>query len=149
MDLHDSIEIDRSPDRVWDWLSDFDKKRQWMKGLLEEQWVEGVKGAKGSRFIVKIKEGPSVTPYEGTVLEAQKPRLLRSTLTGGCGKTPMTMEVGYRLIDLGGRTQLDYDCDAKLPAGGLLKLMMPLLAWFGKKQARSFHRTLKKLAEAE
>lgn len=145
--MRDSIEIDQSPEQVWSWLSEFDKKQQWMKGLLEEQWIEGRPGAKGSRFIVKIKEGPSVTPYEGVVLDAQRPRFLRCSMTGGCGKTPMTMEVGYRLIDLGGRTQLEYECGARMETGGFLKLMMPLLTWFGKMQARSFHKTLKTLVE--
>ena len=147
MEMRDAIEIDRPPEKVWEWLSDFEKKQQWMKGLLEEEWVEGPKGAKGSRFVVKIKEGPSVTPYEGVVLEAEKPRRFRSSLTGGCGKTPMTMEVGYRLIDLGGRTQVEYECDARMEMGGFMKFMMPLFTWFGKMQARSFHKTLKKLAE--
>ena len=149
MEMRDAIEIERPPEKVWEWLSDFEKKQQWMKGLLEEEWVEGPKGAKGSRFVVKIKEGPSVTPYEGKVLEAERPRHFRSSLTGGCGKEPMTMEMSYRLIDLGGRTQLEYECDAQMKAGPVLKLFMPLFAWAGRMQTRSFHKNLKKLVEAD
>ena len=148
MELKDAIDIDRPPEQVWEWLSDFDKKKLWMKGLVDEKWNEGPPGVKGSRFEVRIKEGAGVSVYEGTVLEAQKPRFFRSRMSGGCGKEPMTMEIEYRLVDRGGRTTVEYACEPKMKVGGFVKLFLPLLAWFAKKQARSFHRNLKKLAEA-
>jgi uncharacterized protein YndB with AHSA1/START domain len=148
MELKDAIEIERPPEQVWEWLSDFDKKKLWMKGLLEETWTEGVPGVKGSRFEVKIKEGPGVSVYEGTVVDAVKPRRFRTTMSGGCGKEQMTMEIEYRLVDRGGRTTVEYACEPKMKVGGFVKLLMPLFTWFAKKQAKSFHRNLKKLAEA-
>jgi len=148
MELNDAVEIGRPPEQVWEWLSDFDKKKRWMKGLLEEKWTEGAPGAAGSRFEVRIKEGPGVSVYEGTVLDAERPRRLRSRMTGGCGKEPMTIEVEYRLLDRGGRTQVEYACAPQMKVSGALRLFLPLFGWFARKQAKSFHRNLKKLVES-
>lgn len=147
MELNDAVEIGRPPEQVWEWLSDFEKKKLWMKGLLEERWTEGAPCAAGSRFEVRIKEGPGASVYRGTVLEAEKPRRIRSTMTGGCGKEPMTIDVEYRLTDRGGRTMVEYVCEPKMEVRGVFRLMLPLFTWLAKRQARSFHRNLKKLAE--
>jgi carbon monoxide dehydrogenase subunit G len=143
-----SVDIARPPEAVWPWLTEFEKKEQWLKGLLSEDWYEGEQGAKGSKFKVKIKEGPSVSEYDGEVLDIEKFKRIHSSMTGGCGREPMTMEVEYNLTDTGGGTRLDYEGRCVMETKGVMKLFMPLFTLFGKMQANSFHKNLKKLAEA-
>jgi len=143
-----SIDIDRPPSDVWLWLTDFEKKQQWCKGLLSEEWYEGDRSTAGSRFKVKIKEGPGVSEYDGELLAVEAPKRIHSSMVGGCGKEPMKMEVEYCLDEIGSGTRLAFECSFDMPAKGLMKLLMPLFMWFGKVQTNGFHKKLKQLVEA-
>jgi len=148
MPMKMSIDIARPPADVWPWLTEFDKKQQWAKGLQSEEWYEGDKGTRGSRFRVKIKEGPSVSEYDGELIEIEEPKRIVSTMSGGCGKEPATFEVEYSLTDLGGTTRLEHECRFDMPVKGFIKLMMPLFMWFANRQSNAFHRKLKTLVES-
>ncbi|MEM8885165.1 MAG: SRPBCC family protein [Planctomycetota bacterium] len=151
MRMEDTIEIDATREAIWPWLTEIDRQKQWMKGLVSREWTEGQPDAPGSKFRVVIKEGGRDTEYNGTMLAIESPDHFRSTMTGGCGKEPYTMHFTYKLADLGGRrTRVDYLCEFEMPKdpGFFMRLMIKFGTWFARRQSRSFHAKLKSLAES-
>jgi len=144
--IRHTIEIDRPPADVWPWLEEPEKQKQWMKGLLSNEPLEDARGP-GSRFRMRIKEGRRESGYEGEVVAREPERRLAVKLEGGCFPKDMAMHVDYRLTDLGGRTRLDYECGAEVP-GFWMRLMAGLFKVFGKMQAKSFLRELKRRVES-
>jgi carbon monoxide dehydrogenase subunit G len=98
-----------TPERLFSFLEEPEKQKQWMKGLLETQAVgEEQPGIVGSKFRMKIKEGRKVADYDGVITAYDKPKQLAIDMTGPTFPAGAVMHVDYRLADLGGRTRLDY-----------------------------------------
>jgi uncharacterized protein YndB with AHSA1/START domain len=144
-----TTEFAAPPAAVWPYLEEPDKIKQWMSGVLEDRPTsEGPLGV-GSTFEMKIKEGARIGTYQGEITAYEPPRHMALSMSGGYGKKPMTMHVDYRLADLGGgRTRLDYRCEAEMPKGFLFKLMGPLFLLFGRSVVKKFMRNLRPLVEA-
>jgi carbon monoxide dehydrogenase subunit G len=140
-------EIACTPERLWPFLEEPEKQKLWMKGLLEN--TRSGEGP-GSTFHMKIKEGGRVAEYDGEVTDRDPPRHLAVRLRGGAMPAGMVVNVDYRLTDLHGRTRLDYAAqmtsDRRLSL--FLRLLMPLIRLFGKRQLKRFLKKLKQLAEA-
>lgn len=139
-----------TPERLFSFLEEPEKQKQWMKGLLETQAVgDENPGVVGSKFRMKIKEGGKVADYDGVITAYDKPKQLAIDMTGPTFPAGAIMHVDYRLTDLGGRTRLDYraemQCTKPLPLW--MRLLMPLFKVFGKFQLKSFMKTLQRLAE--
>ena len=68
---------------------------------------------------------------------------------GGSFSPGLSIKADYRLLDLGGRTRLDYVAelvhDKGLPLW--MRLLMPLFKFFGTRQLKRFMDTLQQLAE--
>lgn len=148
MKIEHSAEFDCPPERLWVWLEEPERQKQWMKGLLENEKTSEGPSRVGSTFRMRIQEGRRVADYEGEVTHHDAPRDLGVKFRGGCGGRDMEMRARYRLTDLGdGRTRLDYTAEGELP--GLFKLLAPLARLFGKLQLKGFLKTLQKLVAQE
>ena len=138
--------IDVPPAALWPWIDDPGRCKQWMKGVLD--YVPDAPGPlrPGSTATMRVREGGKAAEYRLRILERVPPEHLSLEISGGSFRG-MKMLVDYRLVDLGGRTRLDYSagCETK----GALRLLAPLLSLFARMQVRTFFRALKRLAEAE
>ena len=133
-----------SPATLWPFLNDADKLKQWMHGVEYKRDISG-KGV-GATYVMGIKEGRKVAEYQCVVTAFEPEKRLALRMTGGCGRTPMTMSIDYRLTDLGGRTEVDYSCEfdtSKLPF--FFRLLAPLMRLMGRAFVRKFFRSLQKL----
>lgn len=122
-----------TPAELWRWLVESDKLKLWLKGTEEHRYLAPGPVAKGSKFVMSIKEGRRATPYEGEILACEPERALLLRMTGGCGPRPMTIEVGYKLSRLGSSTHVDYTCRMELPPGILWRIM----GWIGRAVSRA------------
>jgi len=143
MKLTYSDTFDCTPQVLWPWLDDPEKCKQWLKGL--EQVKVTSSGPKGVGTTAKlyIREGGKLQEYDETVLLYEPGRRFKMQMVGGCLRGA-AMIVDYRLTDLGGRTRVDYECEAQTDSF-FMKLMSPLFAIFGRMQIKSFFRKLKTL----
>jgi carbon monoxide dehydrogenase subunit G len=139
--------IQCSPEALWPWLDDPERCKQWMKGLIEVRPTCSGPRRKGYTAVLVIQEGGKPAEYEETILEYERARRFKLRMVGGCLKNA-AIEVDYKLEDLGGRTQLEYEfsCESQ---SFFLKLLGPLLGVFARMQVKSFFKNLKKLAENE
>lgn len=137
-------------DRLWSYLVEPDRQRQWMKGLISnEPTGPGGRGA-GSTFRMVIQEGGKQAGYDGEVSVFDSPYRLEVVLRGGNLPADSALRVDYRLAETGRGTRLDYAAalESKRPLNLFLRLLMPLLSLFGKLQLRRFLTTLQQLVEA-
>jgi carbon monoxide dehydrogenase subunit G len=145
MNVQLSETIDCHPSALWPWIDETDKAKQWLRGL--ESAVPITKGPKrpGHETTLRIREGRKLSEYKQTILEYEPEKRFKMRMEGGCLRG-MAMIVDYRLVDLGNhRTRLDYECTAE--ATGFMRILAKVFAVFGRMQARSFFRELKRLAE--
>lgn len=150
MQIEFTREFACTPERLFSFLEEPEKQKQWMKGLLETQAVGDENPAVvGSKFRMKIKEGGKVADYDGVITAYDKPKQLAIDMTGPTFPGGAVMHVDYLLTDLGGRTRLDYRAEMKCtkPLPLWMRLLMPLFEVFGKFQLKSFMKTLQRLAE--
>lgn len=137
-------------DRLWSYIVEPDRQRQWMKGLISnEPTSPGGRGA-GSTFRMVIQEGGKHAGYDGEVRVFDRPYRLEVVLRGGNLPTGSALRVDYRLAETGRGTRLDYAAalEGGRPLNLFLRLLMPLLSLFGKLQLRRFLDTLQQLVEA-
>jgi carbon monoxide dehydrogenase subunit G len=143
-----SMELGCTPDQLWPYLEDPQRQKQWMKGLLENTATSEGPQRVGSTFRMRIKEGGKVAEYDGQITGYEKNRYLGIRMWGGALPKEAAMNVDYRLADLNGRTRLDYVCRMEgAKFGWFMRMLMPLFAFFGKMQLKSFMRKLKSLVE--
>ncbi len=141
-----SAEFDCSPEALWPWLTDPEKQKQWMKGVVSNETTSGDGSSVGSTFIMKIKEGRQVSDYEGTITRYDEPQHLAVSLTGGCSKKhKMTMTADYALTDLGGRTRVDYESTCA-GSGLMFKIFSVIFRPMAKMMIKSFFKKLKELS---
>jgi len=141
------IEVNCPPARLWPYLEEPDKQKLWMKGLLENVATSTQQTGVGATFKMKIKEGGKIAEYFGEVLKYERNKLLGIKLWGGPLKD-MEVFVDYTLIDLNGRTQLDYLAIMEIK-GLMMKIFSPLFKAFSMMQLKSFFKTMKRLAESD
>lgn len=140
-----SIEVNCPPAQLWPYLEEPEKQKLWMKGLLENATTSAKQTGVGATFKMKIKEGGRIAEYFGEVLKYERNKLLGIKLWGGNLKD-MEVFVDYTLVDLSGRTRLDYLATMEIK-GLIMKIFSPLFKAFSLMQLKSFFKTLKQLAE--
>jgi carbon monoxide dehydrogenase subunit G len=147
MRMQHAIEIERTPAQVWPWLTEPERMKQWMKGLLEVTFLsEGEQGV-GSRARFKIKEGRRISDYEDEVILWEPPHRLGIRMWGGALPEGQEIHVAYEVVDFGARSRVEVYTTCELK--GAWKLFAPLLKLFAGMQQKSFFRALRKHAEAE
>ncbi len=144
MKLALTTEIRCSPERLWPWLDDPELCKQWLRGMEEIRPVSDGPRRPGWQAKMFIREGGRLSEYDETILEYEPARRFKLRMEGGCFRGG-SVTVDYRLHEHDGHTRLEYSCDAQM--GGILRLLGPLFAIFGRMQARSFMVKLKQLAE--
>jgi uncharacterized membrane protein len=135
-----TIEIDRPPAEVFDYMMDMENLPEWQSSAIEAHW-EGERAA-GSRikevrrFLGKrIESELAVTEYEPN---------RRFCLKALSGPIPFSVEHTFEPTDGGTRIIFAGEGDA----GGFFKLAEPVVARTAERQFKSDFETLKDLLEA-
>jgi carbon monoxide dehydrogenase subunit G len=141
-----SVDIAAPPARVFSWIYDPARHRQWLPNLVEAEVLNSVPGEIGSTFRQVYVENGRRMEMTGTVTGYEQDRYLACELTG-----PFTLRVDYRLDDVGGRTRVTQNSAVVMK--GFMKvlglLLAPLMKKMAAKNAGSAFSKLKQLAEAE
>lgn len=147
MKLETSKIIRCTPARLWPWIDDAERSKQWLSGLEQVEAITPGPKRPGHEAILRIREGRSLSEYKQTVLVYEPEQRLAFKTEGGCMRGTV-IHNDYRLVDLGdGSTRLDYSFSAETK--GWMRILGPLFSVFGRMQVRSFFKKLKSLAEAE
>jgi len=144
---HASIEIQAPPDRIWPWLEDSARLKQWISWLVDVR--NGAKNGTGvgaQRVFVMRDEnnGGALMEIEFTWTEYAPPTTLvaRSTTAGIFDGLQ-----GYHLTDLGGgRTRVEIDGQYQFHIW-MARLMEPLITPQAEKKLRADLAHLKQLVE--
>ena len=120
--------IERPPEQVWVYLTDFSHAREWMTGVEEMSQINQGPIVVGSRF--RFKARGKERESEITALEPGKRIALTSTQGG------VTATYTYSLASAGEGTEVTLNATCK--ATGFWKLLHPLIV-FAMKQSDSSH----------
>jgi carbon monoxide dehydrogenase subunit G len=147
MKMEFATEIRCPPRELWPWLTEPERMKRWMKGLVSVEGPEPAATRAGSKGKLVIKEGGRVSTYDETITAWEPNRRVAISMTGAhC--PGIEMRCDHRLEDLGDATRLHYAFECRT-SRTLFKVMGVVFGWFAKLQAKSFLKTLKRLAEAE
>lgn len=125
MEIQKSIIIDCKKEKLWIWLTEFEKLKIWNKNIVEEQHISNGEVKKGYKTKVLIKEGKGENWYNNEILEYERNNLLRIALSGATlGKNDMTVE--YLIKKKGEYAELFIKSHWK-PSGLILKLFYPII----------------------
>jgi uncharacterized membrane protein len=143
MRVEESIEINKPPEEVFDYVSDVGNFPQWMAHTLEVRKDTAGPPQRGDRFTVAIKSVGRrfETPYERTSYNPN----LRYTDRAVGGPIP-NQRWNYTFEEVPGGTRLSRAVEAE--SGGILKLLEPLQKRAVKRQLRKDLQSLKDLLEA-
>jgi carbon monoxide dehydrogenase subunit G len=143
MRVEESIEVDRTLQEVFDYVSDVGNYPEWMAHTLEVLKDTPGPPQQGDRFVVAIKSVGRrfETPYERTSHEPNR----RYTDRAVGGPVP-NQRWDYTFREVPGGTRLTRAVDAE--SGGLLKLLEPRQKRLVQRQLRIDLQTLKDLLEA-
>ncbi len=142
-----TIDIDAPRAKVFKWIYDADYNRQWLPNLVEAEVLNAEPNGIGSKFRQVYDENGRRMEMTGTVTAYEQDRYLACEISG-----PFTLNVDYRLEDVGGRTRVTQHSDVQFTSvvmkliGVLLKPMMRKLA--AKNAGNSFAK-LKQCVEAD
>jgi uncharacterized membrane protein len=143
MRVEESIEINKPPEEVFDYVSDVGNFPQWMAHTLEVRKDTAGPPQQGDRFTVAIKSVGRrfETPYERTSYKPNR----RYTDRAVGGPIP-NQRWNYTFEEVPGGTRLSRAVEAE--SGGILKLLEPLQKRAVKRQLRKDLQSLKDLLEA-
>ena len=141
-----SIEVDAPPERVFAWLGDGERAKQWVPNLVESDDLERTPNGVGSTFRHVYVERGRRMEMHGKVVAHEPPDRLAIALTG-----PFDLYVEYQLDDLAGRTRLTQRSEVRFKnrAMALAALLMrPLMRKASSKQTEESFGKLKRLIES-
>ena len=102
----DSVTISAPIAKVFEYLSEPDKQKLWIDGLVRTEYAKPVDADNlvGTRFTQHFLKGHRKTAYEfqGAIVDFQKPHLFAIKLDG----KDFTAQIRYALKEIGGATQL-------------------------------------------
>jgi carbon monoxide dehydrogenase subunit G len=133
-------------ERVFDWLHDPQKHKQWLQGVEETRYVGEYDPAhpQGARFKQWIREGRRVKEYDGEVTTFTRPSHLGIRLFS----PQFSIQVDYRLTASGAGTHLDYLADVNCHSW-FARLMVGLFSFMMRGMMKKQMTKLKELAEGE
>ncbi len=143
MDFVCAIEIGAEAGRIFPWLEEPERMRQWMQGLEHSEYLPPTETlGVGVRFRQRMREmGRSVT-YEGEVLEREPPHVLVVALT----HRRFHMRIGYRLAQKEITTHLEYHLHLQ-PLDSTVARMERAMGWMLERSARQQLNRLKGCVE--
>lgn len=134
-----------TPRELWPWIDDTEKCKQWLKGLEDVRPISSGPKCAGFRAKLFIREGRTLSEYDETILEYVPENRFKMRMEGGFLKGTVVC-IDYQLFGIGGgQTRLDYECEAQVK--GFARLFAPVCLLFGRMQAKSCFRRLRRLAE--
>jgi uncharacterized protein YndB with AHSA1/START domain len=139
------IQIDASPQAVFDLLADNTRRGEWAEGMETFDYTSDFDPADpvGTTFTQRIREGGRITVYHGEITAYDSPRVWGSKVTGGS----FSMVVEYHLTAADGGTEVVNVCDVN-SSSRLVRIMGFLFGWFTRYLGRKQLRKLKELVEA-
>ncbi len=144
MRIEESIEINRPPEEVFDYVANPENLPEWSGIVLEVRKEAQGELREGDRFtaVAKFLGRRFETPME--VTSHDPPRRHSDRSTGG----PFEQEYTYTFVETeGGATRLTQVAEGE--PGGFFRLVGPVLEMAGRRQFRADLQTLKDLLEAE
>lgn len=144
MEMTHVAEIRASRDRVFDYLADPDKMKQWAKGMEERVDLSPDPKRAGARFTQRIREGGRVNEYDGEILAYDAPARLAVRMTRG----PIAMTMDARLTEATpGVTRLEQRFSME-SRSAVMRLVGRLFAPLTRSLMRRQFAALKEAAEA-
>jgi uncharacterized protein YndB with AHSA1/START domain len=146
MEVFCSATIKASAEKIFDLITDDEKKKKWAQGLAETTYPEGrnKQHPVGTKFIQKIKEGHRLTEYNGEILAFEPPRHLSVRMSN----KHIDMDMHFNLKPMGQKTQVDFVVE--MPRAGLLaRTAGKVFGWFTKMILKNQLSALKTMAEEE
>jgi uncharacterized protein YndB with AHSA1/START domain len=104
-----SIDIAAPQNRVFEYVDEDDKVKEWVDGLMETSYPEGknTDTPVGTKFKQKLKEGGRIKEYTGEVTKYDKPHLICIRLYDKM----FTVDVCYRFTAIPQGTRLSYESE--------------------------------------
>lgn len=147
MRISHSIEIGRTPDKVFHWLAEPDRAMEWMTSVTKGEIIEETPEMVGTRFRETVEENGAGTELTGVITEFETNRRISFHLEG----TFNSVDVTYTLREKGGGTELSQNADVRFK--GFTRVLMTLLGPAFKRkilgQARDEFARLKEICEQD
>ena len=141
MIINKSILLNCNPEKLWQWITEFDLIQEWNTTLIKEEVNSEDEPGPGFKSKVLIREGKKEIWYESEILEYESEKKLIMMLKGGnLGKSPMKLE--YQIKSHPNGTELSYTNTWK-PSELMLKLLHPLIKKMATKNMEGVLSTLK------
>ena len=139
------IQIDASPEAVFDLIADNTRRGEWAEGMETFDYTSEFdpNDAVGTSFTQRIREGGRVTEYHGEITAYDPPKAWGAKVVGGS----YSMVVEYHLTPANGGTQVVNVVDVD-SSSWFVRVMGFLFSWFTKWLGRKQLRKLKELVEA-
>ena len=139
------IQIDASPEAVFDLIADNTRRGEWAEGMETFDYTSDFdpNDAVGTTFTQRIREGGRVTEYHGEITAYDPPKAWGAKVVGGS----YSMVVEYHLTPANGGTQVVNVVDVD-SSSWFVRVMGFLFSWFTKWLGRKQLRKLKELVEA-
>ena len=139
------IQIDASPQAVFDLIADNTRRGEWAEGMETFDYTSDFdpNDPVGTTFSQRIREGGRVTEYHGKITTYDPPKAWGSQVAGGS----YSMVVEYHLTPASGGTLVVTVVDVE-SSSRIMRIMGFLFGWFTKWLGRKQLRKLKELVEA-
>ncbi len=130
--ISQSLEFDHSADHVWPYLIAFEQVPLWERGVLEvRQTTPGAPGL-GTEIVARRQYGGRESTVAGRIVRWEAGRSAAMELGGG-PLSDVVVEYSVDPIDHR-RSLVAYRAEGRL--GGALRLLQPLVAALGRREAR-------------
>ena len=139
------IQIDASPEAVFELLADNTRRGEWAEGMETFDYTSDFDpdDAVGTTFTQRIREGGRITEYQGEITLYDPPNAWGSQVSGGS----YSMVVEYHLTVADGGTEVVSVVEVD-SSSFFVRVMGFLFSWFTRWLGRKQLRKLKELVEA-
>ncbi len=146
MQLTARIDIEASPEIVFDLISDIERMPEWMDGLIESGYISGFDpcNAVGTKFRQRASEMGREIDYEGEISIYSPPERFGVKVVS----KDFTLEIDIEVIPHGGGTRLEYTAEMT-KASLKIRLLAPAFSSTARKVLEKQLNNLKVLAESE
>ena len=138
------IQIDASPQAVFDLIADNTRRGEWAEGMETFDYTSDFdpNDAVGTTFTQRIREGGRVSEYHGEITAYDPPKAWGAKVVGGS----YSMVVEYHLAPANGGTEVVNVVDVD-SSSWFVRVMGFLFSWFTRWLGRKQLRKLKELVE--
>ena len=142
-----TIQINASPELIWEMLTDLEQIKRWNSTVISDEPLSSGPPHVGQISKMMIREGSKIVEYESEISHYQPTSQLSMILRGGnLGKGPMYID--YQLSANEAGTLVNYVSKWE-PHGFTLKLMAPIINKMAQRNAKDVMNQLKIITEQE